>query len=160
MSDVSVYYRARRMANFALFTIDLQLNRLTRDELEDRNFILRRWADFHFFILALVKIRRAGLLARKLPSIKSKIDNALKEFDLKLPYLITMRNVDQHFEDYAVDEGWNKNISRQSLEVGMYDNQVYNWLGFEVDIQKAFKASKEFFQVIKESEHQAISSKV
>ena len=150
--SAATYERAKRLANFALWTIDLQIHRLQRDELGDKKFILRKWADFHFFVLALTKLRRAGILASKVPSIKLKIDKALKQFDAQLPYLITMRNVEQHFDDYAIDQGRDKAISKKSLEVGMYDDKTWYWLGFEVDINKALKVSAKFFQVIKESQ--------
>lgn len=152
ISEASTYERARRLANHALWTIALQTNRLQREEPEDKNFVLRKWADFHFFILALTKLRKAGTLALKVPSIKPNIEKALERFDSQLPYLQTLRNVDQHFDDYAVDQGRDKKISRKSLEVGMYDDQTWHWLGFEVEIEKAKEESTKFFQTIKDSQ--------
>ena len=72
-SSAATYERARRLANQALWTIDLQRRRLNSDEPEDAKFILRKWSDFHFLVVALTRLRRAAVLAEKVPEISQQI---------------------------------------------------------------------------------------
>ena len=59
-SPAATYERARRLANIAVWTAQLQRRRLATDEPEDSEFLFRRWADFQFLIVALTRVRRAG----------------------------------------------------------------------------------------------------
>jgi hypothetical protein len=148
--DATTYERARRLANLALWTIDLQRRRLNSKEPEDSKFIFRTWSDFHFLIVALTRLRRAVVLAAKVPTINKQIRVALKTFDAALPNLKKMRDVAEHIDDYAVDEGKDKNISRKSLEVSSSDGEVWQWLGFELDAGKALSASASLFGALKD----------
>ena len=67
--SAAIYERARRLANQALWTVDLQRRRLNSDEPEDDKFVLRKWSDFHFLIVALTRLRRAAELAARVPAI-------------------------------------------------------------------------------------------
>jgi len=100
----ATYERARRRANIALSTVALQRSRLHSEEPDDNEFVFRRWADFDFLIVALIRLRRAAILAAKVPAIKPDILAAVKEFDASLPGLKTTRDVAEHFDDYAVDK--------------------------------------------------------
>lgn len=127
-TQAAIYERALRIANRAAWTVDLQINRLKRDEPEDHNFIARKTADFHFLIITLDKLRKAAKLASTVTSIKNDLDEAIKRFDKKLPALKTMRNVEQHFDQYANDEGHSKSISRLQLEVWSSNDEGWCWL--------------------------------
>ena len=91
---------------------------LKTSEPEDGEFIFRRWADFHFLIVALTRLRRATTLAAKVPTLTSAMQNALTNFDAALPTLKKMRDIAEHFDDYATDRGRDSSISRGTLEVG------------------------------------------
>ena len=149
--ETAIYERARRLANLSLWTIDMQRRRINSDEPEDDKFVLRKWADFHFLIVALTRLRRSAVLATKAKTIEQKIKIALKEFDSALPNIKKMRDVAEHIDDYAVDSGKDKNISRKSLEVGIIDGETWHWLGFEINTKHALKASSQLFKAIKES---------
>lgn len=148
-SPEATYERARRLANLAMWTVSLQSRRLKTSEPEDEEFIFRRWSDFHFLIVALTRLRRAATLATKIQRIESNIKDALKEFDLELPNLKTMRDVAEHIDDYAVDSGINKDISRKSLEVSKYNSTKFEQLGFQLDTEDAIKASHKLFNAIR-----------
>jgi hypothetical protein len=64
-SPTATFERARRLANIAVWTAQLQRRRLFTNEPEDGVFLFRRWADFQFFIVALTRVRRAAVLASK-----------------------------------------------------------------------------------------------
>jgi hypothetical protein len=147
--SAATYERARRLANQALWTVDLQRRRLNSVEPEDDKFILRKWSDFHFLIVALTRLRRAAELAAKAPPISEQMRVALKTFDAALPHLKKMRDVAEHIDDYAVDSGKDRSISRKSLEVGSSDGEIWQWLGFEIDASKALSASIALFGVLK-----------
>lgn len=139
--------RAFSLANEAMLTIDLQRRRIRSEELEDRTFIFRRWADLQFFIVALRRLRRAAELARRAPSVAGKAAIALKHFDESLPDLLMMRNVGEHIEDYGVDDPGRryKHVNRRMLQVGTFDETIYEWLGVKLNIDEAHSAAKELY---------------
>ena len=150
-SPEATYERARRLANLAVWTVELQCRRVKTIEPEDDSFVMRRWQDFQFLIVALARLRRAGTLAAKVNLIKRDINAALKEFDVALPNLKLMRDVAEHIDDYAMDKGRNKDIDRKALEVFVLDESAVNWLGRDLDLNVALQASLNLFRVIKDS---------
>lgn len=156
-SDAAKYERARRVANLALWTLSVQLRRLNGEEPEDKDFPLRRWSDFHFFIWALVRFRKACQIASKIPSIQTAMSTELNKFDSVLPNLIKMRDVAEHIEDYALSKGKDRTISRQSLEVGSFDGETWSWLEFEINCPKALSTCEEIFEILKAS-HSRVTS--
>lgn len=149
-TDAATYERARRLANLAVWTVDLQCRRLNSTEPEDEKFPLRQWSDLHFLIVALTRVRRAAVLASKVPAIRQKMVEGLKGFDTALPHLKTMRDVAEHVDEYATDDGRKKAISRKDLEVSLCDGETWTWLGFELNPTGALEASAGLFEVIRE----------
>jgi len=147
--NAATYERAKRLANIALWTIDLQRRRLNSKEPEDAEFIFRQWSDFHFLVVALTRLRRAAELASKVTTISEQIQVSLKTFDDALPNLKKMRDVAEHINDYAMDNGKDKNISRKSLEVSTSDGgDVWEWLGYELDAGAALRASAALYKAL------------
>ena len=89
----ATYQRARRLANVAMWSIELQCRRLESVEPEDAMFVLRRWTDFDFLIVALTRLRRAARLAARIPQLQASLGAALAQFDRALPHLRKMRDV-------------------------------------------------------------------
>jgi hypothetical protein len=146
--DAAIYDRARRLANLAVWTVELQCRRIKTSEPEDGEFIFRRWADIHFLIVALTRLRRAAVLASKIETLKANISEAIHMFDDSLPNLKQMRDVAEHIDDYATNKGKNKNVDRSSLEVFVHDSQAVHWLGFSLDIGGASNAASTLFGAI------------
>jgi hypothetical protein len=151
-SPEATYERAKRIANYWLWTISLQHRRIQSDEPEDENFIFRKCADFDLLIVALKRLRRAVKIATKVKTIKRELDNALNEFDNALPNLTKMRDVAEHIDEYAVDKGKINNISRKQLEVSILDGTTLEWLDDKLDADEALKASERLFEVLKENQ--------
>ena len=151
-SNESTYERASRLANLALWTVDLQRRRLNSTEPEDDRFIFRRWSDFHFLIVALTRLRRAAELAAKVPVIRQMMRAGLQSFDSALPNLKKMRDVAEHIDDYAMDRGKDRSIGRESLEVSASDSQQWQWLGFELDAANALSVGARLVAVLKDCE--------
>ena len=61
-----------------------------------------------------------------------------------------MRDVAEHIDDYAIDSGKDRSISRKSLEVASSDGETWQWLGFEIDASKALSASIALFGAVKD----------
>ena len=59
-----------------------------------------------------------------------------------------MRDVAEHIDEYATDDGRDKSISRKSLEVSRLNETSLEWLGFKLDADKAMKASEKLFEAI------------
>ncbi len=93
-------------------------------------------------------MRKVAILASEVPEIKPTIHQAIAEFDQILPDLRTMRNTLEHVDEYALDTGRNKNVSRTALEVGSFSEEQLEWLGCTLKIQDALKASNLFFKAI------------
>ncbi|MFZ5496142.1 MAG: hypothetical protein ACOZE5_12505 [Verrucomicrobiota bacterium] len=148
-TNAATYERARRLANQALWTVDLQCRRLESDEPGDRQFILRKWSDLHFLIVALTRLRRAAQLSVKVVPISADMRAALATFDRALPHLKKMRDVAEHIDEYSVDAGRDQSVSRKSLEVGYCDGETWQWLGYDLNPRAALMAGIELFEAIR-----------
>ena len=151
-SDAATYERARRLANLSMWTVALQRRRLNTDEPEDREFIFRKWTDFQFLIVALTRLRRATILAAKVPALTGAMQHALTNFDAALPMLKSMRDVAEHLDDYAIDKGRDVSISRESLEVGVVGDSLFQWLGHELNADTALSAAQQLFRDIQQAQ--------
>jgi len=151
-SGAATYERARRLANVAIWSVELQCRRLRGTEPEDATFVLRKWADFGFLVVSLIRLRRAAQLAARVPEIEPALGNAIKQFDRALPGLKTMRDVAEHIDDYALDQGRTTSIVRQSLEVSTLEEEgpTLHWLGATLNALHALQASQRLFAAIKE----------
>jgi hypothetical protein len=67
-----------------MWSIELQCRRLESVEPENADFVLRRWADFDFLIVALTRLRRETGLAAKIPQLQAPLGTALGRTALKL----------------------------------------------------------------------------
>jgi hypothetical protein len=127
----------------------LQRRRLQSNEPEDETFIFRRWADFQFLIVSLRRLRLAALLAAKCETNRVAIESAINEFDEALPDLRKMRNVGEHIDEYAIEEGRDRSVSRLALQAGSFDNVALDWLGGGVDAGEALVAAEALHSAIK-----------
>jgi hypothetical protein len=149
----ATYERARRLANVSMWTISLQYRRLSTTEPEDNAFLFRKWADFDFLIVSMARLRRAARLAAGIPEIQNVMLQALSNFDSAVPHLKKFRDVAEHFDDYAIDQGREKSTRREALEVStMFDQgPTLDWLGHEINAGDALVACENLFDAIKES---------
>ena len=152
-TSTSIYERARRLANVSLWSINLQCRRLRSTEPEDDGFVFGKWTDFDFLIIALTRFRRAAKLAAKIPEIHSEVTTAIREFDSALPNLKKMRDVAEHIDDYAIEQGKDSSVESGLLEVSsLNDGLVLEWLGNQLDADKALIASRKLFDVIRKTQ--------
>jgi hypothetical protein len=64
-----------------------------------------------------------------------------------------MRDVAEHFDDYAVDQGRQKGVARQALEVSTVeaDGPTLSWLQSRLNAREASQASRALFAALKEA---------
>ena len=141
-SDEATITRAASLANEAVFAVALQCRRLRSSEPEDALFVMRWWADVQLLVVMLRRLRRTAELAIKVPRAQSDIQQALSEFDRRLPALRTMRNVGEHIDAYALDRGRNASISRRGLQVGSWDGTTLSWLGNSLNADEALASAE------------------
>ena len=67
-------------------------------------------------IVALTRLRRAAELASGIPEVAQHLTLALQKFDTAIPGLKPLRDVSEHINEYAMDGGRRKSISRVELE--------------------------------------------
>lgn len=114
-------------------------------EPEDEDFVFRELADFQFMLMALIHLRKAATIAARVPTMKRDVNRAIKDFDIVLPGLTKMRDVLEHIDDYALDRGKHANVQRQHLQVAMWGNRTYNWLGVKFTANVALSAAERLF---------------
>lgn len=141
--------RAYSLANETMFTISLQCRRVKSEEPEDTQFVMRWWADLLFLILALYRLRKIFNITKRIPHITNQINVAITDYDTKLPYLSKFRNVIEHLDEYAIDEGHTKGISRKEIQVGSWDGNVFEWLNEKLDVNEAEVAAGKLFLTFK-----------
>ncbi len=150
--DLTIYQRSRSLANFHLFSICTQIERIRAEVDGDDIFIMKPIADFEFLAVALVRFRRAASLASKVAKLKTVMDRAIAEFDAAIPDLKTLRDVAEHFDDYAVGEGRNKSLSadefKSNLQVKSWSEDKFEWLGMTLDFNDSRHACEKLFAVI------------
>ena len=151
----ATYERARRLANVAMWAIEVQCRRLESVEPEDATFVLRRWTDFDFLIVALTRLRRAARLAARIPQLQASLGAALAQFDRALPDLKKMRDVAEHIDDYALDQGRQRAVARHSLEVSTMEAEgpTLHWLQARLNAREASEASRTLFAAVKDASH-------
>lgn len=152
-SNAAAYERARRLANLAVFAINMQCRRLEAAEPEDEAFVFRKWYDFEFLLLALIRLRRIAQQAAGLPEVAVVLTPALSEFDTTLPGLKLMRDVSEHIDEYAFDKGRKREVKREMLEVSTLDSDgpTLGWLGGELNAARALQASGALFRAIQQA---------
>lgn len=149
----AIYERARRLANIAVWSVQLQCRRLQSAEPEDATFVFRKWADFDFLIVALTRLRRAASLAAGIPELQASLLAAIEQINRALPGIKDARDVAEHVDEYAIDQGRKKSVARQSLETSTMeeDGPTRHWIGTRTNAREALAASQALFLAITEA---------
>jgi hypothetical protein len=144
-----VLERALSLARESMFTLALQRRRLQGAEPEDETNSLRWWADLQFFIQTLRRLRRCAELVSRLPD-HSAMRTGIGEFDAALPSLLTMRNVGEHIDDYALDSDNRRHpVSSRQLQVGQWDGVNFSWLDETLNVDDAMEAADRLYALLR-----------
>lgn len=145
--EISNYEDARHLANIGVWSVELQVERLKKEDQDDAEFVMRKAADFHFLVVALMRVRRAATLVSK----SSNIKNAIGKFDKEVPSLRSMRNVLEHIDDYIDGKGRDTSVVIGELFIYAFGSDKVAWSKYEIDLEKALKASANLFKAIQEN---------
>jgi hypothetical protein len=147
LTNRATFARAFRLSNIAMFAVALQVRRLRSAEPEDSEFLFRKWSDFDFLVVSLTRLRRSVQLGLKHPQAKAVLEQALAEFDSKLPGIKLIRNVAEHIDDYAIERGRTRTVSRLNLESSTLSlrGPTLSWLGAYVNANTALRAAEKLF---------------
>jgi hypothetical protein len=150
--DIGLLDRSRSYANLAVWTISLQIRRISQDTPEDEDFIFRRWADYQFLIVALRRLRRAVEISLKVGAVSEEVGKALKLFDERTSFTKIFRDVEEHIDNYVLnhDKKHHKNIEAGQLQVAAIGYDKLEWLGYELSVDEVHKASCDLFETLKE----------
>lgn len=155
-TQLATLERAVRLGSDSLRGIKVQVGRLRGSEPEDEEWWGSTWMDFQFLIVVLWRMRQSGVLALAADVETEQIRAALIRFDGRLPDLKRMRDVAQHFDEYAIDgpgrrhrrPGRDDKVGRRMLEVGSLDADSVHWLDGVIEFAVADEASRELYFVV------------
>lgn len=143
--ELAIYEDARNMANIAVYGVELQVNRLRRNENEITDFVMQPIIDFHFLITALSRLHQSAQLVSTIFDISS----AINKFDSNLPDLRSIRNLLEHIDEYRLGKGHNKSVPKETYQTICFDNNLVKWASYEIDMELALQSSGELFMDIK-----------
>jgi hypothetical protein len=141
-SAEAILHRALTFAMEGLQAADVQLQRARQDSSDGPGGAFQWWIDLQFFIVALRRLRKAADLGSRVSEERQAIQHAIRTFDEELPNLHLLRNVGEHIDDYAVDEGHDPSVRWRQLQVGGWDGKHLNWLGVQLDTDQALEAGR------------------
>lgn len=145
-----VVERLRTEATNWINAVSLQSGRIGRrfrKQYPERVEVQALEVDLHFFLVAVVRLRRCiERTGRRVAGLDSPLRNRLRAFDGEVPRLLRVRNVSEHIDEYNLDEGNDKTVSRrqvQSWYLGTAENggPIWGWLGERLDIEQTEKAA-------------------
>jgi hypothetical protein len=151
----AILERAVRLGSDSLWGITVQVRRIRGIEPEDSEWWARVWLDLQFLIVVLWRMRQSGVLALSAGLDTEDLNGALASFDADLPDLKRMRDVAQHFDEYAVDgngrrhtrPGRAEKVGRRMLEVGAWDSNQFRWLDGSINFRIAERAARNLYAV-------------
>lgn len=111
----------------------------------------RQEIDLHFLLVALTRLRRAVGLATRVGLIQQALLVRIAEFDDQVPYLLRLRNVGEHFDDYTIGKGRDSQVKRAQLQTWSMGSDTngqltWTWLGVEMRPAEAHAAAKNLYR--------------
>lgn len=119
-----------------MWTIEMQLYRISNAETFDENFVLRRWADFQFLLTSIMNLRNICKSAIKSHRRKTPLKIALKIFEAELSFVKEIQSIEFHIDEYLNSEEKIKSIMNNQLEVSFYQNKTLHWRGHSTELDK------------------------
>ena len=130
--------------------------RLLSELPEDKVFgdkFFRDDIDFYCFLNQCRQLKKAISMACNAwieSEEKSELKKSIGLFDNKTPYLSSIRNAYEHFDDYLLQKGKNKKIDTGNMRVYSVEyekDKIYkkDWFGFKVDVKEATLTATELY---------------
>jgi hypothetical protein len=143
--DLAVFEDARMLANRAVWSIKLQIQRLNLGHTEIEGFVMQPFVDFHYLLIAIGRMEKAAKLASHVMDMSKE----LERFKSRLPWLPKLRNAMEHIDDYQIGSGRDKSVRTGDLHVFSGGKDSMHWLGVEVEYKAVVQAAScllEFIQ--------------
>lgn len=108
--------------------------------------------DLHFFLVAVVRLRRCvESTGRRVTGLDARLGKRLDAFDGEVPWLLRVRNVSEHIDEYNLDEGRDGTVSRRQVQTWHLDaaedgGPIWGWLGERLDIEQTEKAARALYR--------------
>jgi enolase len=105
--------------------------------------------DFHCFLISCRQLERAIRMGCEIwddTKEKIKLKKILSTFKKETPYLNSLRNTYEHFDDYLMQKGRNKSIDTAGLRVYSVNYDIgkeyeKDWLGYKVNTKQVVKTA-------------------
>ena len=153
ITEPALVERMRKEATTWINAVHMQFHRVESPLINPDDLgaeVWRQEIDLHFFVAAIMRLRRAVVCASAVNQLRSSLADLLDVFDRTVPSARLLRNVSEHFDDYAVGRGNDKKIKRSQLQVwslGQEDGQlIWRWLGEEVRLSAWHRAATTLYR--------------
>ncbi len=163
LSEAAIVERAKSMANQWMWAVSLQHDRITNPRPQDKVFHPFgiegfNEVDVHFLVIALMRLRRVATTLEHVPKLRDSVRSAIQSFDNRLPWLKRLRDIFEHLEDYAVDSNLRRSdTSRRELQVWSADEKGMQFLGYDLDWERALSAAEELYSAVKSAHDSFVS---
>lgn len=155
LREEAIVERANSLANRWAWAVSLQHDRITKPRSQDKEFHpfgneAFNEADVHYLVIALSRLRKIAITIEHVTQVWGDVQESIKSFDDRLPWLKRLRDVFEHLEDYAVDSNLRKtNTSRKELQVWSANENGMKWLGYEIIWDEALYAANDLYGAVK-----------
>lgn len=155
-SDDHIVEMSKSFALESIQGVGLFHYRLLNELPEDEAFgdkVFRDDIDFQCFLNQCRQLERAITMGYNYwveSSEKQNLKKIIEKFKQETPYLSTLRNTYEHFDEYLLQKGRDRTVDTRGLRVYSINYEKgrtfkKHWLGFEVDIQKIKKLADDFY---------------
>lgn len=145
----ALYEDARIIVNIYTLTVEMQISRVHEEVQNGEFFIMRQIVDFEFLLVALARLRRAACAIEMIPIAKGTIREAIKKYDKRLPDLMKLRNISEHYDAYLLKQGKDKTIDRDIIRSSLLTkcrlNATFEWMGYTMNLNECMTAAEELF---------------
>ena len=146
----AVYEDARILANIYVHAVAMQISRVRQEVSGSDRFVMRQFVDFEFLLVTLVRLKRAACAIKKeVPVAREAMQQAIKEYDKRLPALKDLRDITEHYDDYLLKQGRISNVDRSKLLTKIMSPESIDWMGYSMNLNESMAAAEALFQEIK-----------
>ena len=137
------------VANNFVFAVVMQISRVREERADVEPFVMRPFVDLEFLLVALTRLRRAANVINLFPYTETKLSQAMEKYDKRLSGLKQLRNITEHYDDYLLKKGKDKNIDLKTIRSGLmtkcmsYDS--VEWMDFRLDLDECLAAAEELY---------------
>jgi hypothetical protein len=147
MKILALVKHAMTDADLWMVAVNMQHHRIL-EHLDDFIFAWPRRVDFQFLLVSLTRLRRAISFAAEVDQLKQALSARIVEFDGRVPFLSRLRNIGEHFDDYAAGRGRGTQVTRDQLRSSRWSDgpEAYiGWLGEEVRLAEVRAAAENLY---------------